>query len=703
MHRSSHRARQSAVLLVSSALALTTSAHAESSRAEDELEGLDTINVTATKTKETTIESMSGASVVTRKEIERFQPSTIADMMRNVPGVATQESQNDPGQSINIRGLQDFGRVNVLIDGARQNFQTSGHNASGTFYLEPEFLSQADVVRGPVSNIYGSGAIGGVVAFRTRGVDDVLAPGERYGIVQKLGAGTNGQGLLESTSLASRPTDWANAFGQFVYRKRTPYKDGEGQTASDTGSELIGGLMKLQARPDEGHEVTATAMLQNYRFANNGTSGSGTRFDSDVDGNTFTLGYRFAQPDVPLLELDAKIYYTETRNSQVVVSPTATYRALGVSPGAGLENHIGTWGLDVHDTARFTTFDIDHALTFGGDNAEDHVVTVDHAGQYLTALTPSGDRRISGAFVQDEARYGKWLRVLGALRFDDYGLSGGSYSSSGSRLSPKITVGVSPIEGVEIYGTYAEGYRAPSITETLINGTHPFPAFNILPNPNLRPEVAHDVEVGVNLKYDDVLAPGDRLRAKLNAFQNRIDNFIDFQEVGTPYLVPFIPGMSPSACAFVPFLCFPINSFQYLNVAKAEIRGFEGEGAYDWGGGFLSVAGFINGGKNLSTDAPLYSVAPGRITTTLAFRFLDNALTVGGRYTAVDRSPTTVSTPAKSYDYVDLFANYAHSDAVSANLSLTNVTNRRYTQYLNSLPSAGFTVKFAVAVKFASN
>lgn len=704
MYRSLHHGRPSVALVFSVTMALTTSARAEpAAAAKDDVDGLDTINVTATKTEQTPVDSMSGSSVVTRTEIERFQPSTIADMMRNVPGVATQESQNDPGQSINIRGLQDFGRVNVLIDGARQNFQISGHNANGTFYLEPEFLAQADVVRGPVSNIYGSGAIGGVVAFRTRGAADILAPGQRYGIVQKLGAGTNGQSLLESTSVAARPTDNADAFGQFVYRKRTPYEDGEGQTASDTGSELAGGLMKLAVRPDEGHEIAATALMQNYRFANNGASGSGTRFKDDVDADTFTLGYRSTRPDVPLVDLSVKTYYTETRNRQIVLAPTSTYRALGVIPGAALEEHIGTWGVDVHNTARFSTFDIDHALTVGGDNAQDNVTTIDNAGKFVSALTPSGERRLSGAFVQDEARYGTWLRVLGALRFDDYALSGGSYSSGGSRVSPKITVGVSPVTGLEAYGTYAEGYRAPSITETLISGTHPFPAFNILPNPSLKPEVAHDAEVGVNVKYDDVLLAGDKIRAKLNAFQNRIDNFIDFATVGSPYLVPFIPGMPTSVCAHVPYLCFSITSYQYLNVAKAELRGVEGEGAYDWGGGFLSVAGFINGGKDLSTNAPLYSVAPGRVTTTLAFRFLEAALTVGGRYTAVDRSPTTVANPSKSYDYVDLFANYAYSDSVSANLLLSNVTNRKYTQYLNTLPSAGFSVKFAVTVKFASN
>ena len=69
--------------------------------------------------------------------------------------------------AINVRGLQDFGRVAVTIDGARQNFQRSGHNANGMFYFEPEMMKQVTVTRGPVANVYGSGAIGGVVSFET--------------------------------------------------------------------------------------------------------------------------------------------------------------------------------------------------------------------------------------------------------------------------------------------------------------------------------------------------------------------------------------------------------------------------------------------------------------------------------------------------------------------------------------------------------
>ena len=182
---------------------------------------LDTITVTATKTEQSVVDTMAGTSVVTGGEIQRQQPGSISEMLQNVPGVTSEVTPNDPGQSINIRGMQDFGRVNVLVDGARQDYQISGHNANGTFYLDPEFVGQADVVRGPVSNIYGSGAIGGVVSFSTRGSRRLLKPDEKYGAMQRFVVGTNGAGIVTSTAGAARIGPNVDVYGQFLYRNST--------------------------------------------------------------------------------------------------------------------------------------------------------------------------------------------------------------------------------------------------------------------------------------------------------------------------------------------------------------------------------------------------------------------------------------------------------------------------------------------------
>ncbi|MCC0807208.1 TonB-dependent hemoglobin/transferrin/lactoferrin family receptor [Methylobacterium sp. W2] len=680
-------------------------------RPPDAAVSLDTLSVTATKTEEPAIDALSGSSVVTRAQIDRLQPSRLSDVLRDVPGVTTQENQNDPAQAINIRGLQDFGRVNVLVDGARQNFQTSGHSANGVFYLDPELVGGVDITRGPTSTIYGSGAIGGVVAFRTRSIDDILAPDEKAGAVQKFGFGSNGQTFLNSTALGARIGTAADVFGQFVYRNNDAYRDGFGTLVRDTGNELTSGVAKFNVRPADGHEISGTALIQTFDFANNGSSNAGARFNNAVQANTYTLGYRFARPDVPLIDVSAKAYYTSTHNTLTFLDDTASglYGNLGVRAGNRIDYDIETMGVDVHNTARFDTWPLSHALTIGGDAVFDRVKTTDNAGGFGSAFTPSGERTLAGAFIQDEVRYASWLRVIGALRYDHYELSGGPSSSSGDRLSPKITVGVSPFAGIEFYGTYAEGYRAPSITETLVQGIHPFPAFNILPNASLKPEVAHNIEGGINLKYGDVLRPGDVFRAKANVFQNEIDDYINIAGVGPTYFVPVIPGIPASVCVGRPgrFPCFiPVQSFQYLNVAQAELSGVELEGAYDWGGGFVSVAATHTEGRDKATRETLLSIPPDRISATLGLRFLDDSLTLGSRLTFVDsrlavpEGATILAT--KAYGLVDFFASYRVNDRIRADFILQNAFDKRYTQYLNLLQSPGLTAKAAISIKFAT-
>ena len=271
--------------------------------------------------------------MVTRDDINRIQATSVAGAVRDVPGVTTSENNNDPSQSINIRGLQDFGRVNVLVDGARQNFQTTGHSANGRFFLDPEFIGGIDITRGPVSTIYGSGAIGGVVLFRTTTIDDILAADERYGVSQKIGVVTNGPGFFTSTAAGARIGTAADVFGQFVYRDVGRYRDGSGVTVPDTDRELVGGLGKFNLRPADGHTLSFSGQRQRYDFVNNGGTGTGTRFRHDVDTGTYTIGHRFQRPDMPWLDFSAKGYVTTTTDEQTVAEPTATFASLGARPG----------------------------------------------------------------------------------------------------------------------------------------------------------------------------------------------------------------------------------------------------------------------------------------------------------------------------------------------------------------------------------
>src|SRR5262245_59053103 len=194
----------SALLATVSVAAIATICGSRGVSAQDTI-SLDQITVGATKTEEKAIDSLAAVSTVGAEQIQQIQPSRTSDLFFGIPSVWFQERGDRPETSINIRGLQDFGRVAVVIDGARQNFQVSGHNANGVFFLDPELLAGLEIVRGPVANIYGSGAIGGVASFRTKDVGDILRPGERWGFQTHGMIGTNLGSGLGSVFGAARP------------------------------------------------------------------------------------------------------------------------------------------------------------------------------------------------------------------------------------------------------------------------------------------------------------------------------------------------------------------------------------------------------------------------------------------------------------------------------------------------------------------
>ena len=69
----------------------------------------------------------------------------------------TAVNQRDQGLSVNIRGIQDYGRVNMSIDGMRQNYQQSGHQQrNGTLYVDPEMVSSVEIDKGAQSGMAGA-------------------------------------------------------------------------------------------------------------------------------------------------------------------------------------------------------------------------------------------------------------------------------------------------------------------------------------------------------------------------------------------------------------------------------------------------------------------------------------------------------------------------------------------------------------------
>jgi hemoglobin/transferrin/lactoferrin receptor protein len=702
--------------------AQVANANAQASRSG---QSLDEITVTASKTQERAIDALAPVSVVTQEQIQLQQPNRLSQLFYNVPGVWMQDRGDDPSTAINIRGLQDFGRVAVVVDGARQNYQRSGHNANGSFFLDPELIGGIDITRGPTANIYGSGAIGGVASFRTKDINDVLRPGERWGVDMSGSYGSNNARGMGSVFGGVRVDPSVDVFGGAVYRTQGNYKDGAGTEIGNTGNDIAAGLMKLTVRPADGHEIKFGGIFQDYQYSIGQMNRGGTTTSapaaaiagSSVYGSTAktytgTVTWKYSKPDDMLFDWSATLYGNRTDNDQVKTYNNRITAGSGTctlaSPGNNISGCVGdrrgylldTIGVDVNNTSRFDLGGWRNAVTYGFDVFNDKVSTFDSRGN-SNITTPSGDRTVGGGFIQLKNNYSTWLEVISALRYDHYELNSsgtggaGTTSSSGDRLSPKITVGVTPVAGFTPYVSYAEGYRAPSITETLIAGGHATGGgptlfncpdgtsglFCFRPNPNLRAEVGKNKEVGVNLKYNGVFTAGDSFRAKFNFFRNDVDDYID--------LVASTPVTSP-----LTFMGFPIPGlfsqfYQYQNIASAKIEGFEAETSYDAGDWFLGVGATLQRGKNTQTNVGLATIQPRKVTTTGGVRLLDRKLVISAQWASVGAN-TDIPVgyvPSTAYDLVNLYVAYQPTPDITLNFGVDNILNKYYRPY--AIPGAG--------------
>ena len=676
-------------------------------------QSLDEITVTATKTEQRAIDALAPVSVMTLDQIQSRQASRVADLIYTMPGVWMQDRGDDPSTSINIRGLQDFGRVAVVVDGARQNYQRTGHNSNGSFFLNPELIGGIDITRGPTANVYGSGAIGGVASFRTKDIQDVVRPGERWGVDANTIFGTNHGRALGSIFGGVHVNPDVDLFAGGTYSTQDNYKDGLGVTVENTAQRLSAGIAKLTVRPADGHEVKLGGIFQEdvydvgqprrplgLPFTQPGSAGNGTSvYATNLKNYTTTLGWRYSRPDDQLFDWNANIYWNRTDNQQIKTqhnSALATGTCTGGQPGNSITGCVGdprgylidTYGFDVYNTSRIDGGDWRHAITYGADGFRDDVSTFDKTGN-SNRTTPGGERTVTGGFVQWKANYTTLLEVISAVRYDNYQLNSSIGSASGDRFSPKVTVGLLPAAIATPYVSYAEGYRAPSITETLVAGAHVATGagqgdfslcpdgqrgfFCFLPNANLRPEVGKNKEIGLNVKKNDIFSAGDSFRGKFNVFRNDISDYIDtVQFTGPPFnSFPPIPGV------------FPTTYLQYQNIASARIQGFEMETMYDAQKFFIGLSATIQEGKNTQTNIGLYSVQPQKFTTTAGLRFLDNQVVLSAMWTSVKSNTDIPATylPGTSYDLVNVYLAVRPTKDLALNFSIENILNEYYRPY----------------------
>jgi vitamin B12 transporter len=140
---------------------------------------LDQVVVTASRTAQTEAATLAPITVITRQAIEQLQPASLQDLLGDTPGMAIANS-GGPGKatSMFLRGT-NASHVLVLVDGVRVGNATSGTTPIADIPVDQ--IERIEIVRGPFSSLYGSGAIGGVIQIFLRHTPGTFVPNASVG------------------------------------------------------------------------------------------------------------------------------------------------------------------------------------------------------------------------------------------------------------------------------------------------------------------------------------------------------------------------------------------------------------------------------------------------------------------------------------------------------------------------------------------
>jgi len=638
----------------------------------------EAVTATATKTERSAFDVPASVTVIGTDQLQREQPRDLGSLLEELPGVDVDGGPRAVGEQPNMRGLGTT-RMVISIDGARQNFE-AGHR--GRLFLDPDILKQVEVLRGPGSVLYGSGALGGVIAMTTKDAGDFLRPGENLGGLARVGFQSGSDSFLGSGTVFGRVGS-VDGLVSITARESDDVRLGTGRDLPHSSQSILNGLGKIGVTIADYHTIRLTAFgYEDEGPTPSNPSGTPSPTNPLLDRETrqinYNARYSFHDPANDWLRVDATLFDNATKITE------------NRSPAFGAprrdESEFDTFGFDVRNTATIgRDGPIENVVTIGADWYRDEQ-TGRRNGLPRTSFADA-EAELFGVFVQDEITLFRDWTVTPALRFDSWNTDpsvANRSEQSESRLSPKIALTWRALDWLALYASYAEAFRAPTLVE--LYSLHP--GFITLDASNLRPEVMKNREVGFRLRFDDVLAPSDALRFKFSYYDADVEDLIDTE---------------------FNFATFTARNF---NVPSAHLNGFEAEGAYDAGWAFASLGASAVRGDDETNNRPLLNIPQDKLIIGLGGRWRPENLTFGWKGKVLfeqDRIPATTATgstlPRTGASFVqDIYVSWEPEGGMLAgtriDFGVDNLFDVSYRRHLSAFEEEGVNVKLTLSKRF---
>ncbi|ODN68058.1 TonB-dependent hemoglobin/transferrin/lactoferrin family receptor [Methylophaga muralis] len=645
------------------------------SHAQTPLE-MEEIKITATRNAEQSVTPSRNITVIDKAELEQIQATSVPQTVAHLPNVTLSGGPRDDVQNVNIRGLGDT-QVLQLVDGVRQNFM-SGHRP--TYFLDPELIKSVEVVKGPSSALWGSGALGGVISQNTIHAADLLGTKDFGGFI-KQGYHSNSDKWLTTAALAGRfeNLDWlVSSF----YRDGNDIELGNGKNLEGSAARDKGVMAKVDWFIDDAQ--TATFNIRSSEVAGEVPSNGSANIDSrnvminrENQTDHASVDYRL-NPGSDWLNAQLMLYWNNTEMQE--------YR---LSDRRADNTEIETLGLNLNNRTELGNI----SFIYGVDGYQDKLST---ARSGINRPTPmNATTEVWGAFTEVHVPLAEaWRLELGG-RYDYFSTeaSNSDEDRSNNAFSPSAAMVWQTTEKLNLTLRYDEAFRAPSVEELYTSGTHFCYFGNIcntyIPDPNLKPEESRNWEFSADYNLQAVFRENDRLNLRADIFYNEVDNFIE-QEL-TNYAVIF---GSP----------FALNT-EYSNVDEARLKGFELTFNYGLNDFNAALSYGQTRGEDKQTGEKISGIPADKWVLDLSQRFVNRSVKTGLRVSHIEAQNRTPSADSRDYDRYTLADIYATWEPVTMpnlklDLSLNNLTDQYYRVAFQELYMPGRDVRLAVRYQF---
>ncbi|WHP32895.1 catecholate siderophore receptor CirA [Trabulsiella odontotermitis] len=605
----------------------------------------ETLVVTAAATEQSVKDAPASISVITQEDLQRRPVNNLKDVLKDVPGVQlTNEGDNRKG--ISLRGL-DSSYTLILIDGKRVNSRNVvfRHNDFDLNWVPVDAIERIEVVRGPMSSLYGSDALGGVVNIITKKVGQkwhgTLSADTTLQEHRDRGDTWNGQfytsGPLVDGLLGMK------AYGSVAKRAK------DDQQQSDSSSDLPriegftsrDGNVEFAWTPDENHDFSA-----GYGFDRQDRD-SDSLDQNRLERQNYSLSHngRWSTGNSELRLYGEKVDNKNPGNAGEITSESNTLDGKYVLP-LGMINQLVTVGGEWrHDKLK------DPVNLTGGSNASTS------ANQYAL-------------FLEDEWRIFEPLALTTGIRMDDH-------ETYGDHWSPRAYLVYTATDTVTVKGGWATAFKAPSLLQL-----SPDWASNscrggcrIVGSQDLKPETSESFELGLYYSGEEGWLGG--VQGSVTAFQNNVDDMINVNRTSNASEAPgypnFVGWYTNASGKRVPV-------FAYYNVDKARITGLETELKVPFGEVWkLTMNYTYTDGRDLSNggDKPLkerpFHTANSRVDWA---PWQDWSFYVAANYTGQQRAVSATSKTPGGYTTWDIGGAWQATKDIKLRAGVLNVGDK---------------------------